>query len=673
MFDVDWTDYEIEKVGQRRARKEVERDQKKEERRSVRESVSSRSSYSSGDKAQGFLGSLGLKISSASLRGRKTSSNTLRVPADDNASKRASTLSQPATIAPSVTGPSDDAIAPENKLGIILPPIDGLDLNESTEMNGSTETSDNSTYRSSKGSVISKSTATTALTVPSPCKNSLADSACTVDNITQASEPGILVTKTTETKYELRDEAKPKGERTVAVEAPSVFSAPFRSTPCYSEPSSPSSPNTGVSASILIDKWFTSVNDPGSPLSPAARVEPPVAKEDHSSSQGIKESFDVERLQEPISRKPPSSVVSTATRSSRRKNTASSTKLRADNPDAWKPPDNWNHQATSEAKSSAPNSAAPSPRKQDASQHPMSLDLVAMQREIARMAAASAEIVTVRLNENWGNSTDASFYRELEMEKKRWMLSALHNMLRYNEGAASGEVGSDDGEGKKMLALFESQATASYLAASYPKAQFTHISPQPLSPILFPNVKALPLAINGLLPLAANRYAKVFCLCLPSMMPSQDIPRLLRSVHRCLTPKGTLHLTVIDPSPATQSLGPKMRHWLDQNLILNLESQFRCISPSRLLPAWLADARLRANGSVISRVKCDLVCKTGPDGASAEAQLRSTVGRKLWQEVWGGFVHGASWWWDDPGCLEECRELGTHFEYSLIEAVKDTV
>lgn len=87
----------------------------------------------------------------------------------------------------------------------------------------------------------------------------------------------------------------------------------------------------------------------------------------------------------------------------------------------------------------------------------MSLDLVGMQREVARMAAASAEIVTVRLNENWGNSSDASFYRELEMEKKRWMLSALYNMGMFTEGADSGEVCTDSGEGKRMLALFESQ------------------------------------------------------------------------------------------------------------------------------------------------------------------------------------------------------------------------
>jgi hypothetical protein len=304
--------------------------------------------------------------------------------------------------------------------------------------------------------VISKSTATTALTVPSPCKKSISESVCTVEKITQAREAGILVTKTTETRYEFRDDTKPAEEQLVAVEAPSVFSVPFRSTPSYSEPSSPTSPNTDVSASVLIDKWFTSVNNLGSPLSPAARDEPPAAKDEPADGKGAQVSVDVERPKEHMSLKPPSSIVSATTRSSRRKNTTSSTKLRADNPDAWKPPDNWS-QAAPEANSSAPNSAAPSPRRQDTTQHLMSLDLVAMQREIARMAAASAEIVTVRLNENWGNSSDASFYRELEMEKKRWMLSALQNMQMYTGGADSDEVVKDSGEGKKMLALFESQ------------------------------------------------------------------------------------------------------------------------------------------------------------------------------------------------------------------------
>lgn len=58
----------------------------------------------------------------------------------------------------------------------------------------------------------------------------------------------------------------------------------------------------------------------------------------------------------------------------------------------------------------------------------MSLDLNGMQRELKRMAAASESIILVRLKEEWGKSDDATLYKELEMEKKRWMLSAIHTM-----------------------------------------------------------------------------------------------------------------------------------------------------------------------------------------------------------------------------------------------------
>lgn len=43
----------------------------------------------------------------------------------------------------------------------------------------------------------------------------------------------------------------------------------------------------------------------------------------------------------------------------------------------------------------------------------------------------------------------------------------------------------------------------------------------------------------------------------------------------------------------------------------------------------------------------------------------------LWTEVWGPFVTADSWWWDDAACVDECVELGTFWEYHMIEAVKD--
>jgi len=178
-------------------------------------------------------------------------------------------------------------------------------------------------------------------------------------------------------------------------------------------------------------------------------------------------------------------------------------------------------------------------------------------------------------------------------------------------------------------------------------------------------------------------------------MASQDIPLLLGSIHRCLAPKGVLHLNLIDPVPNAKSLGPRTREWFEQNLMFNLEKKFRCMNPCRLLPEWLGEAHLRGQGSRVKKVKFQAVYAT--DGAasdelavkgegetfegqesptnaknrSSRSELMTTVGRLLWQEVWGKFVHGNNWWWQDPDCVEECLSLGTYWEYWMIDSVKE--
>jgi hypothetical protein len=52
-------------------------------------------------------------------------------------------------------------------------------------------------------------------------------------------------------------------------------------------------------------------------------------------------------------------------------------------------------------------------------------------------------------------------------------------------------------------------------------------------------------------------------------------------------------------------------------------------------------------------------------------ELKSTVGRMLWKEMWGLFVEGEKWWWEDEQVIEECESLGTCWEYAIIEAVKE--
>ena len=178
-------------------------------------------------------------------------------------------------------------------------------------------------------------------------------------------------------------------------------------------------------------------------------------------------------------------------------------------------------------------------------------------------------------------------------------------------------------------------------------------------------------------------------------MASLDIPLLLGSIHRCLAPKGVLHLNLIDPVPNAKSLGPRTREWFEQNLMFNLEKKFRCMNPCRLLPEWLGEAHLRGQGSRVKKVKFQAVYATdgtagdelavkgegetcegqeSPTNAknrSSRSELMTTVGRLLWQEVWGKFVHGNNWWWQDPDCVEECLSLGTYWEYWMIDSVKE--
>jgi hypothetical protein len=52
-------------------------------------------------------------------------------------------------------------------------------------------------------------------------------------------------------------------------------------------------------------------------------------------------------------------------------------------------------------------------------------------------------------------------------------------------------------------------------------------------------------------------------------------------------------------------------------------------------------------------------------------ELKSVVGRMLWKEMWGVYVVGEKWWWDDESVVEECERMGTCWEYAVIEGVKE--
>lgn len=216
-------------------------------------------------------------------------------------------------------------------------------------------------------------------------------------------------------------------------------------------------------------------------------------------------------------------------------------------------------------------------------------------------------------------------------------------------------------------------ASASFLAALYPAASITHLSLSPLSPDLFPNVR--PLSVPSVSVPASSRalpprlYSTVTCLSMPALFPSTDIPPFLRHINRCLAPGGSLHLTIIDPQPVSESMGPKLRQWLFSNLLVNLEQAFRTTLPSETFPVWLAVGNLRGKGSTIAIITAPAIAKSSSKD-DMKTELRCLVTRLLWQEVWGRFVTASRWWWEEEEIAQECEELGTYWQYSHIIAVK---
>lgn len=92
-------------------------------------------------------------------------------------------------------------------------------------------------------------------------------------------------------------------------------------------------------------------------------------------------------------------------------------------------------------------------------------------------------------------------------------------------------------------------------------------------------------------------------------------------------------------------------------------------------------AAVRTPGSSGSSVDGFVITGDGEEGRDRggkeneeeiKQELKSQVGRMLWKEMWGGFVKGEKWWWEDEKVVEECERLKTGWEYAVIVAVKES-
>ncbi|RBR18767.1 uncharacterized protein FIESC28_05908 [Fusarium coffeatum] len=407
----------------------------------------------------------------------------------------------------------------------------------------------------------------------------------------------------------------------------------------------------------------------------APTVEPSTIK---SKLRGRSTSNQTPPAIEPLPPRPQSSRSYVPKPKAIRRMASSSTPLRAEpSSDTWKPPNAWGCTPT---EPSFPSRPTPSPEPD------IPKELTPIQLDVKYLARESNLVRLLRLTEAHDVAGPPSSSRDLEVEKMQWMLSAMYNL----DGPIYPDVREEDmscepsDPPKKVLALYETPAVASYIAAVNHNKQVYHLSAAPLSPEIFPNIRPVlsPVRSPSAFPVAPSSIEAVHSLRLPLAMPSQDIPALLRNIHRCLEPGGSLHLTIIDPLPITNTLGPLLRTWIEDHLLFNLESSFRCTNPSKLLPVWLKNASLRVDSNFVETTQFFSIPLDNSqlqyvrDGHESEEglrqELRNTVGRMLWMEVWREYIIADRWWWDEPDILAECMRLQTVWEWRLIEAVKDT-
>lgn len=233
-------------------------------------------------------------------------------------------------------------------------------------------------------------------------------------------------------------------------------------------------------------------------------------------------------------------------------------------------------------------------------------------------------------------------------------------------------------------------ARASYLAASNPSRQIHHLSPSPLPQSYCPLITPVPAPMT---PSSSSPFPmpQLFnaatALVLPALLPETSAPDFLSSVAASLKARGKLHLTLISPAPRAGTAGPLMGAWLEAHLFPSLRDGGICTVPTRMFPRWLGEAGLRGPGSSLTTTKFFAAPPPPvPEGGTGEdtgnedcddamlvkARIRSAAGRLLWLEVWGRWiVDDAGGWWDDARVMEECSELGTIWEFQVIEAVKN--
>ncbi|OAA66170.1 hypothetical protein ISF_04008 [Cordyceps fumosorosea ARSEF 2679] len=363
------------------------------------------------------------------------------------------------------------------------------------------------------------------------------------------------------------------------------------------------------------------------------------------------------------------------------------TPLEINNPAAWRSPSQWKDHDARQTRRAARNVSKKVAKKEKV----IMTEAFAVPNGMtgARCAAgAPTAMILAKVKKVFASRSDEDQEVGTENSKQHWMLSLLHGLGYIADHDEDCHNTSLPATALVML-LYEPKAYATYISAVHPETQVYHLNRESSVVSWSSNVQRIPAppVESTRFPMALGLFQTVYSFSLPSGCPYHVLPNVLSCVHKCLKLGGSFKLTIIDPLPYAETLGHRLRFWMERHLFPNLERNSRCLEPSRLFPKLLGDAGLRGKGSRRTKVKFfalqenarGLDVHRDPDPSIErmyqeqrdKAELRSLVGRMFWMEVWGPYVTpGSTWWWDDPSCVEECLELGTFWEYHVIDSVK---
>lgn len=296
------------------------------------------------------------------------------------------------------------------------------------------------------------------------------------------------------------------------------------------------------------------------------------------------------------------------------------------------------------------------------------------------MTSASAATRWNRANEEWIEPLDARDRQDVDLEKELWLLTELHLRdaalsthclpVRTSIGPTL-PVRAVQRSGR-ILDVCSSPADLVQLAALQPGARIAHLAP-PAGPdammeqLPLPhNVASLSLMLTqGLaFPLgdASFDHARVAPAAVGTFSAPQ-LKALLRECHRVLAVRGLVELRLVDPVP--RDAGPATARWIESELLVLLESEFRCTRPAVMVPLWAREAGLElAEGSGFDFHEFR-VCVG--EGATVEERLEAKVGRSLLRSQYP-FVK--KWLWEVDACRVECLENATRFRVTTVFGLK---